>query len=139
MRKRRGHVVIAGRHLANNAGRYTSTWVFTHRQYSMKWFSEPYQSALKSAFAGGRTLVFMGYGMRDHEIDNILNYVEGTHGRNQQAKHYFFIESDEARRSPYFVARLERLGIRAIQYQGYENLQLLLAQIALTLESRRIG
>lgn len=107
-----------------------STWAITREQYNRLYSSNPYRDAIQ-ALLTSHTLVFIGYGMADYEIDLILDRFEGSYQPHQQPRHFFFIEGNEYEKSPFLVSRLRQLGMRPIIYRGYENFPLLLARLAL--------
>lgn len=108
------------------------TWVLTNSQYNKKYYGDQaYADHVKSLFLRD-TLMFVGYGMRDYEIDRVCDRLE-SYDVHDRPNHYFFMQVEEARAQPYFMRRLENLGLQLIKYRDHDDLPVLLARLALPL------
>jgi hypothetical protein len=108
-----------------------SSWVLTRKQYNEKFYKDaPYSQAVHSLFIQS-TLMFVGYAMKDFELDRVLDLFEGAYPHAERPRHYFFMPADEARASPYFRKRLSKLGMREILVRNVkDDLPILLARLA---------
>ncbi len=106
------------------------TWALTRAQYNKKYHHGPYVDVFNGMFTGGSTLMFIGYGMSDYGLNLILDRFEGAYDPLQQPRHFFFMKSGEADEKPYFISRLERLGMRLIRLNDYDQLPGILVRLA---------
>ncbi len=110
------------------------TWVLTRKQYNTAVYDNvPYIQSLRALFH--ERLMFVGYGMEDNEFDLILDQIEGAYKPHERSSHFFFLRAQDAAKRPYFVRRLEDLGMTPILYDAHENLPILLARLAMPRES----
>lgn len=128
------------------------TWVLTRRQYSKKYLGNAAYRDRFLAMYNHSTLMFLGYGMQDVELDSILEWIEGNYHTHQQPRHFFLVHEDDEANSPFFYRRLQELGLRPVLYRSppqegeafktlnrHAYLPILLAQLAIRAQKKLSG